>query len=153
ASGGTIALTGGELSVTGDLTIVGPGAHRLSVSGNHARRVFDVSAGVTVTIAGMTMRDGLADGSSPVLPSTGGGVLTFGRLPPAHVVLSDHRAVGDPSTSPTGRVGAALGGGVANLGSGSLTISNSVFTGNQALGADHSVGASAGNALGGAIVS
>src|SRR5262245_52558462 len=59
ASGGTIALTGGELSVTGDLTIVGPGAHRLSVSGNHARRVFDVSAGVTVTIAGMTMRDGL----------------------------------------------------------------------------------------------
>src|SRR5262249_2265605 len=56
-------------------------------------------------------------------------------------------------TSPTGRVGAALGGAVANLGSGSLTISNSAFTANQALGADHSNGAFAGNSLGGAIVS
>src|SRR5262245_55167448 len=32
AASGTIALTGGELSVTGDLTIVGPGAQRLTVS-------------------------------------------------------------------------------------------------------------------------
>jgi hypothetical protein len=153
ASGGTIALTGGELSVTGDLAIDGPGARLLAVSGNHASRVFEVPGGVAVTIGGLTIRDGLADGGSPTLPSTGGGILNFGRLTLADVVLSDNRAVGDPGTSPTGRVGAALGGAVANLGSGSLTISNSAFTGNQALGADHSVGASAGNALGGAIVS
>src|SRR5262245_61519176 len=43
-SGGTIALTGGELSVTGDLTIDGPDADRLTVSGNHAGRVFDIRA-------------------------------------------------------------------------------------------------------------
>src|SRR5262245_25997935 len=74
ASGGTIARTGGELGLTGDLTIDGPGAERLTVSGNHASRVFEVPAGVTVTIDGLTIRDGLADGSSPTLPSTGGGV-------------------------------------------------------------------------------
>ena len=41
ASGGTIALTGGELSVTGDLSIVGPGAQRLTISGNHASTSHD----------------------------------------------------------------------------------------------------------------
>src|SRR5215813_9583702 len=32
---GTIALTGGELDITGDLTITGPGAAKLTVSGNN----------------------------------------------------------------------------------------------------------------------
>src|SRR5262249_27223173 len=96
---------------------------------------------------------GLANGSSPVLASTGGGILNFGSLTLANDVLSNNQAVGDAGTSPTGRVGAALGGAVANLGSGSLTVSDSAFTANQARGADHSRGASAGSALGGAIVS
>jgi hypothetical protein len=150
--GQTITLTGGELAITKNLDIEGPGANQLTVSGNGASRVFDISGGVTVTIAGMTMTDGLANGSSPVVASTGGGILNFGSLTLANDVLSNNQAVGDAGTSPTGRVGGALGGAVANLGSGSLTISNSAFTANQALGADHSVGASAGNALGGAIV-
>src|SRR5262249_53738996 len=71
ASGGTIALTAGELGLTGDLTIDGPGAERLTVSGNHASRVFEVPGGVTVTIDGLTISNGLANGSSPSLPSTG----------------------------------------------------------------------------------
>src|SRR5262245_34062594 len=150
--GQTITLTSGELAITKSLDIEGLGADRLTVSGHHASRVFDVSAGATVTIAGMTITDGLANGSAPVIASTGGGILNFGRLTLANDVLSNNQAVGDAGTSPTGRVGAALGGAVANLGSGSLTISNSAFTANQALGADHSVGASAGSALGGAIL-
>src|SRR5262245_12897821 len=147
-AGQTITLINGELTITRSLDIEGPGANRLTVSGNGASRVFDVSGGVTVTIAGMTITDGLANGSSPVIASTGGGILNFGTLTLANDVLSNNRAVGDVGTSPTGRVGAALGGGIANLGSGSLTISNSAFTANQALGADHSNGASAGSALG-----
>src|SRR5262245_23573787 len=149
ARDGTIALTGGELSVTGDLTIDGPGADRLTVSGNHASRVFDISANTTVTIAGMTMIDGLANGSSPVLASTGGAILNYGNLTLSSDVLSHNQAVGDAGTSPTGRVGTGLGGGVANLGTATLTISNSVFTGNQALGADGSNGNGAGSASGG----
>src|SRR5262245_56353410 len=88
---GTIALTSGELSITGDLTIDGPGAHRLSVSGNHASRVFDVSAGATVTIAGMTITDGLANGSAPVIASTGGGILNYGNLTLSSDVLSHNK--------------------------------------------------------------
>src|SRR5262249_50463676 len=152
-AGQTIRLTNGELAITRSLDIEGPGAKQLTVSGCGASRIFDISAGVTVTIPRLTGTDGLADGSAPVLAGTGGGILNFGRLTLANDVLSNNQAVGDAGTSPTGRVGAALGGGVANLGASSLTISNSAFTANQALGADHSSGASAGSALGGAIVS
>src|SRR5262249_59652818 len=46
----TITLTGGQLTLTdtATTTITGPGASLLSVSGNHASRVFQVDADVTV---------------------------------------------------------------------------------------------------------
>src|SRR5262249_5056415 len=56
--GQTITLTSGELAITKNLDIEGPGADQLAVSGNHANRVFDISGGVTVTIAGLTISDG-----------------------------------------------------------------------------------------------
>src|SRR5262245_19916577 len=40
AQHGTLALTGGQLDVTDDLTVDGPGANRLTVSGENANRVF-----------------------------------------------------------------------------------------------------------------
>jgi hypothetical protein len=133
---GTITLTSGELAITKTLDIEGPGARRLTVSGNHASRVFDISAGggggagARVTIAGMTMIDGLANGNSPVLASTGGAILNFGSLTLSRDVLSNNEAVGDPTTSPLGRIGNAFGGGVANLGTATLTVSSSAFTSN-----------------------
>lgn len=54
----TITLTSGELVITKDLTIVGPGAELRTVSGNHASRVFNITSGVTVTLEGLTLRDG-----------------------------------------------------------------------------------------------
>src|SRR5262245_31681103 len=42
ARDGTITLTSGQLSITDDLTIDGPGADRLAVSGNDASRVFRI---------------------------------------------------------------------------------------------------------------
>ncbi|HEV3257264.1 MAG TPA: hypothetical protein VG013_10320, partial [Gemmataceae bacterium] len=44
---GTILLTSGELAITDGLAIDGPGARQLTVSGNHASRVFDISGGRT----------------------------------------------------------------------------------------------------------
>ena len=129
-AGQTIALTRGELAIAKSLDIEGLGADQLTISGNSASRVFDISAGVTVTIAGMTMTDGLANGSSPVLASTGGGILNFGSLTLRSDVLSNNQAVGDAGTSPLGRPGSALGGGLANLGTSMLTISSSAFTRN-----------------------
>jgi hypothetical protein len=151
-SGQTITLTSGELAINKSLDIEGLGAKQLTISGNNASRIFDISAGVTVTIAGMTMTDGLADSSSPALASTGGGILNFGNLTLADDIVSNNQAVGDPSTSPTGRPGGALGGGLANLDTADLTVSGSAFLSNLALGADGSSGTSAGNALGGALV-
>src|SRR5262249_30412302 len=68
--GQTITLTSGQLAITKDLDIEGPGADQLAVSGNHQSRVFAISGGVTVTIAGLTIADGLADTGTP---AQGGG--------------------------------------------------------------------------------
>src|SRR5262249_43305552 len=68
-NGQTITLTSGQLAITKNLDIEGLGADQLTVSGNHASRIFNISGGVTVTIAGLTITDGLAVGG----PGTGGG--------------------------------------------------------------------------------
>src|SRR5262249_52981824 len=106
---GTITLTGGELLVTSDLAIDGPGANRLTVSGGGASRVFHVVGGadaagaITVTISGLTVANGRAD--------RGGGVRNegFSDLTLDRVTVSDSVAVG---TSTAG----ARGGGVFSIG-------------------------------------
>src|SRR5262245_34905395 len=47
---GTIGLTGGQLDVTDALTIDGPGADRLAVSGSGTSRVLQVAGGVAVAV-------------------------------------------------------------------------------------------------------
>jgi len=47
ARDGTITLTSGQLSITDDLILDGPGVNRLTISGNDASRVFGVSGGAT----------------------------------------------------------------------------------------------------------
>src|SRR6516225_5855181 len=53
--GQTITLTSGELAFSKSLDIEGPGASLLAVSGNNASRVFDISGGVSLTLAGLTI--------------------------------------------------------------------------------------------------
>ena len=45
----SIKLTMGELPISTSLNIVGPGANRLTISGNDASRVFDVAGGASLT--------------------------------------------------------------------------------------------------------
>ena len=94
-AGQTIALTGGELALSKSLDIEGLGAGQLTVSGNNASRIFDISAGATVTLAGMTITDGMANGSAPVRTSAGGGILNLGSLTLTNDVVSNNQAVGD----------------------------------------------------------
>ena len=54
-----ITLTTGELSVTKNVTISGPGAANLTISGNNGGRVFNVGSSNTATISGLTISDGL----------------------------------------------------------------------------------------------
>src|SRR5262245_42818132 len=58
---GTIPLAS-ELSVTDALTVNGPGANLLTISGNSTSRVFDIRSGATVTLAGLTVANGATVG-------------------------------------------------------------------------------------------
>jgi uncharacterized protein (TIGR03118 family) len=93
--GKTIKLTSGELDLTKNLTIQGPGAGLLTISGNSpmlfnpdtttTSRVFEVAQNATVTLSGLTITDGdgVASGSAFGQDSgdfTGGGVLNHGAL-------------------------------------------------------------------------
>src|SRR5215471_1611129 len=68
---GTILLTSGELQITHNVTINGPGAGNLAINGNAASRVFENFAS-DVTTSGFTITNGLA--------SAGGGILNHGGL-------------------------------------------------------------------------
>ncbi len=127
---GTITLTTGELDIRSDLTIDGPGANRLTVSGNGVSRVFDVAGGggasgkITVAIAGLTVAHGRAD--------VGGGVRNsgFSDLTLARVILSENVAVGGPTSAVNAR-----GGAVHSVGSGTaVTVIDSRVVGNTADG-------------------
>ena len=157
---GTITLTSGALTLEKDLRIEGPGSYRLRISGNHTSRVFVIRPNMRVTLAGMTISDGLADGNSPYLPSAGGGILV--GAPPmnfatsltlSEVVISGNQALGDTVNGPWSYPGLAVGGGIANLGT--LAITDGLFIGNLARGADGSTSPAlpAGLGLGGGIYS
>src|SRR5215471_1783238 len=57
---GTILLTSGELQITHNVTINGPGAGNLAVNGNATFRVFDNFAS-NVTISGFTITNGFSN--------------------------------------------------------------------------------------------
>ena len=61
--GQTITLTSGELLIKKNLTIAGPGAGELTVSGNDASRVFEVAQKENVTLSGLTISNGAAQSS------------------------------------------------------------------------------------------
>ena len=110
---GTITLTSGPLLIRKDLTIVGPGPALLSIAGNHLSRVLTIAdvGTATVTITGLTIRDGSAD--------YGGGILSGGKLTLSNVVVS-------------GSTAAFHGGAIFNGNGASLTLTNVRLTGNSA---------------------
>jgi hypothetical protein len=145
---GTLTLTGGPVNITDDLTVRGPGASRLTLSGNHASRAFRVSGGATdVTIRDLTIADGRASDTVFVGsqgPVTAGGAIlnSGGHLTVARVTFRDNQADGRaPGFS-------ALGGAVANLFGASLTVTDSRFTGNRAAGDYHGDGGAISNDAG-----
>jgi plastocyanin len=111
----TITLTSGQLTIDKDLTIQGPGAGALSISGNSQFRVFEITNGATVTIAGLTITDGSAD--------TGGGI----RIIHSTLEIVDSTISGNHTNSLSG------GGAILNSG-GILTISNSTVADNTSSG-------------------
>jgi hypothetical protein len=138
---GTIGLTSGELGITDSLTIDGPSASRLTVSGSDASRVFRIGSGTTVNIDGLTISHGRAVGQ-------GGGILNAGTLTLFDSVVANNQAVGLPGASV---VVDAFGGGIFNAGT--LTVGNTTFVHNQAIGGDGTATTTGTSALGGALMS
>jgi hypothetical protein len=145
---GTITLTNGELAISKDLGLVGPGAAALAISGNSASRVFNIGD-AAVSISGLTIRDGHArdgsdgatDGAAGLPGEPGGGIYNEGVLTLSDCVLTNNSA-GNGGAGKTGAytggVGGAggnggnggAGGGLYNQPSGVLTLFRCTLSGN-----------------------
>jgi CSLREA domain-containing protein len=165
----SITLTTGELAISKNMTITGPGASTLTVSGGGASRVFNVAVGQTATISGMTITNGNVTGvngsggggaaGANGADATGGGVSNAGTLTLTNVIVSNSHVTGgagETGTTTGGAGGHAKGGGIFN--SGTLTLTNSTVNGsNSATGGKGGDSAGApgtgGNSYGGGIYS
>src|SRR5262249_28470036 len=118
--GATITLTSGQLEISKNVTIQGPGAGLLTGSGDLQSPVFQVDQKVTVTVSGMTMSNGHAGYLGNLYSYDGGGILNLGTLTVSGCILSGNSA-GDSPFYSYGEHG--NGGGMYNAGT--LTVSNS----------------------------
>jgi hypothetical protein len=119
----TITLTSGEIVIDRSLTITGP-ANVLTVSGNNASRVFKISPGKSANISGLTIANGNVTNNAYPDDSGGGIVNDHGTLTLSDCVLSNNKA-----QSSLG-VGGAIYNNSKSGGPATLTINNSVLSGN-----------------------
>jgi hypothetical protein len=146
---GTITLTSAPLTINNVLTVAGPGASVITVSGNKARQVFTITAQSIVTISGLT----IANGSTTADGVVGAGISNGGFLTMTGCILSGNSA---PNAGPGGGInntgtlsltscilsgnstsfsmfGGGYGGGIYNTNM--LTVDSCTFSGNSASGA------------------
>jgi len=127
AVNGKITLTVGELFISAPLTINGPGADKLTISGNNVSRVFAADDGgvtsIAITFTGMTITEGLAAGTVTPAGSGGGIFLQDETLTIENCFVTNNNA---------GR----RGGGIYSFGYSPMTIRNCTISGNKADGGD-----------------
>ncbi len=117
----TITLSGQELVIDKNLTIDGLGASRLAISGNSVSRVFYIQAGRTVSISGVTIKDGRV--LVPASGTGGGGIYNQGNLTLSKVWVTANVVIDDG--------GSGLGGGIMNEEGALLSITNSTISQNR----------------------
>jgi hypothetical protein len=131
---GTITLTSGELVINKTLTITGPGADILTISGNNSSRIFSIGFSATMTVSGLTIANGDAN--------SGGGISTLGMLTLNDCTVSRNDAAYDGGgifnwgvltlndCTVGGNIADDEGGGIYN--DGTLVLCNSTVSGNTA---------------------
>jgi phospholipase/lecithinase/hemolysin len=126
--GHQITLSGTDLRITQNVNILGPGANRLTISGNSASRVFDIGNGATVTLSGLTIANGsvTADESGP-LSLGGGGILNEA----GSTLTLDHCTVSNNTATAVSNRVDIFGGGLLN--EGTATVTSCTFSGDKAL--------------------
>jgi hypothetical protein len=144
----TITLGGSALTLTdpATTTISGPGAGRLSVSGNNTSRVFAINPGASAALSGLTIKGGLASGTGSA--SRGGGLVNRGTTSLTDCTVSGNRAtisVGGGLYNAAGSlsltnctVSGNTGGGI--LSAGTMTVNNSTVSGNSGTGISNDAG-------------
>ena len=149
---GTITLTSGDLIIDKNLTIQGPGANLLTISGNQQWRIFTLfnTTPASLSLSGLSLRNG--NGQSTVSFNQGlGGAVYFIGTPGNALTLTD-LTIGDSASDIGGGVyaggntstitvlrstiarGVAIQGGGLALEGNSLTVNlmSSTFSGNTA---------------------
>jgi predicted outer membrane repeat protein len=146
ATPATIDLTQGQLALTdtaGPISIVGPGASRLTIDGGGDGRVMQIDPGVSASMSGLTLTDGSDNfgggglynaGTGSLTDCTisgnsgeyGGGVLNDGTLSLAGCQITDNSTGGGA-------------GGVSNYGT--VSIDHCTISGNFSAGAGDNGGA------------
>jgi predicted outer membrane repeat protein len=162
---GGILLTSGPVGIQRSLTVAGPGAGVLTVSGNHLSDVFEILDGA-VAISGLTIADGRVLGTAGNVEqdggmARGGAIFNQSVLALNDCVLTNCLAQGGQGGGTisgfAGNGGNAFGGAIANIGT--LSITNCSIAGNSAVGGTGGVATgggsdgSGGQADGGAIYS
>ena len=117
---GSIVLTQGELAITHSMLIVGPGANKLTISGNKVSRIFDINGPsmtanslLCVTVSGLTLTGG--NGAASTNNGNGGAIYNHGQL----TLTSD---------TITANTSSGYGGGLYNVGA--VNSSGNTFSSN-----------------------
>src|SRR5437763_775279 len=112
-AGSVINLTKALPDITDSVNINGPGADKLTINGNSAFRIFNVTTSGTVSLSGITLENGTASNDN------GGGIQNFnaGTVNVTNCVLRDS----------ANAVVAVDGGGIYNRGGGVINITSCTF--------------------------
>jgi large repetitive protein len=113
--GQTITLTSGELLINKGLTIQGPGAAQLTISGGNSSRVFDVNSSQPVVLTGLTISNGAHVGGGGIYDARGSNLTVS-----ACTISNCHADILDGGS----------GGGIYNYGI--LTLSGCTISGDSA---------------------
>lgn len=131
--GQTITLSS-TLPITSSMTITGPGANLLTISGGNAVRILTVNnPSGTVTISGVTLADGYVGGGAAILNS---GTLLLSNCTFAGNVAGNGGAISNLGTVTvngctfSANTAQNLGGAIYN--EGAVAVTNSTFAGNTA---------------------
>jgi predicted outer membrane repeat protein len=108
---GTILLANGPLTIGSNITIAGPGIGFVTISGNHAGAVFNISSGATVNISGLSIINGTG--------ANAGGIYNAGALTVNYCVFTANHG--------------NYGGAIENYFGGTLWITSGVFSNNSAV--------------------
>jgi CSLREA domain-containing protein len=126
----TITLALGNIAITRTLTISGPGAERLTISGNNASRIFRITGVIIVNLSDFRIANGRASSSGD---EQGGGIYVLNSsLALRHLSIVNNRAA-------TSHPDSSYGGGIF-LSGGTLMIIDSTISGNRADGGGGGIG-------------